>query len=371
MCKNLSVVGIKSNKQKEAWQFLHKMAPLMTKGDDDGLGYAAMTSRGMYGERWLHTNQAFHYRKAWSQKDQQLKDDFKGLLEGGPSYNAFAEDKKLTGLPVTAVIMHARWATGEVALKNVHPFYRDGTAIIHNGVINNAEKLKMITSTCDSETILNSYVDNKVNVNPANIDSVSKELRGYYGCIALSKDATGRPIMDIFRGPEPYIYACYIKELDALVFCTSALMVIEACKELKWNHHNFFLIKENSMMRMDASTGKLISGSPFIAQRFDTHNHNGYDGENSQSWMAWQERRDKELAEEAEQVTSDSKKSKEVEDNKVLTQEETEEARSGQAVANFCEALSPKQRELAILQKTIGESTGNIEDEYIASGMKH
>lgn len=307
MCKNLMIVGIKHNKQKELWEFVEQMAPIMSESDDDGLGFSAMTTKGLYGERWLNPKEAFKYRKPWSRQDQAIKDNFAGVLEGDVRYNCFVENKGANLAPVQAILVHARWATCEKNIQNVHPFYRDGTALIHNGVINNVKQLKQIYSTCDSECILNSYVDNGVNKDPNKIAAVGKDLAGYYGCGVLTKNADGLAVMDVFRGPTPNLYAAHIKELDALVFCTRADMVNAACNKLKWDHSNFFTLGENKMLRLNAATGEMMSFHKFEAKTYDYsgsyHSHPG--------WESWQARRDKEELEEQEKAAKAEREAKE------------------------------------------------------------
>jgi len=275
------VVGIKPDKesQEKMFLFLQTMAPLMTAGDRDGLGYAAMTDEGMYIERWLDPSESFKTRKIWSKKDQAILDDFKGSFRGGPSYNYLTEKPGNHRSPAFAVIMHARMATCEVALKNVHPFYRKGTALIHNGIIGNHADLKKITSTCDSEVILNSYLDNGVQKDINSFQAVAKELRGSYACGVLTKDDTGKDVMDLFRNGNP-LHAVHVEELDALVICTSSFMVKDACTKLKWSHGTFVSMEDDNITRIDARTGGFLARAKFQSSSASSyHTHGDYSGE--------------------------------------------------------------------------------------------
>jgi len=276
MCKNLFAVGIKPEKQKEMHALMLAAAPIMTDRDNDGFGYAAITENGLYGERWLHPSDAFTYRQPWTEKDAEIQKMFHGTLEGDAKYSMFREKPEAPKAPTMALIMHARYATCEKGIKNTHPFYRDGVALIHNGVISNVAELKQITSTCDSECILNSYVDHNVANNPDKIDLVGKDLRGGYACGVLTKDKDGTPILDIFRST-PYLYSCYIKELDALVFCTTMYIVQQICEKLKWTHGSFFKVKDDVMLRVNAKTGELISQHNFRSF-FGSYSSGGYTG---------------------------------------------------------------------------------------------
>ena len=260
------ITGVKPEKQKELREFMIAMAPLMSKTEQDGFGYAAFTDKGFYGEHWLANDDAFRYRQIWNKKDTEIRNEFQGALEGDPRYHCFMErpnvdyDKE----NVFAMILHARMATTPKALKNVHPFVRDGHVLIHNGMISNYQEkhLKLINSTCDSETILNSYIDRKVSSTMSNIDAVAQDLRGSYTCGLMTKDADGQPILDLFRHSNP-LGACYIRELDALVFCTSIWLVQQACDKLKWKCGSFFHLKDDQMIRMNAKTGRFLAKHEF------------------------------------------------------------------------------------------------------------
>jgi hypothetical protein len=258
------VVGVKAHKQTELHKFMIEMAPIMSDRDNDGLGYMAMTSKGMFGERWFNPKDAFINRGEWTNIEEKIKETFDGVLEGSQGYVPFKQNNEAATAPIQSVIMHTRYATCEKAMKNVHPFYRDGVALIHNGVISNVRELKQISSTCDSEGILNSYVDNDVAKNPDNISKVGNFLRGSYTCGVLTRNAEGVGIVDIFRS-SPNLSACFIRELDALVFVTSEQMLIAACRSLGWKHGAFMQLKDDKMVRINAATGGRISSHKFYS----------------------------------------------------------------------------------------------------------
>lgn len=264
MCKNLAVVGIKADKKESLNEFMFAMAPIMTVNDNDGLGYAAMTDGGIFTEHWLDPKDAFKWRHTWDKKDEEFKKKYDGVFKAKEAYRFFTEKPNLTSKAPFAVIMHARMATCEVALKNVHPFYRDGKALIHNGVISNhtSPTLEKLTSTCDSEVILNSYHKHEVNKNVEKIKQVWIDLSGSYACATLTKDDTGKEVLDLFRNGPP-LTSCYIKELDAIVICTNKYMVRDAVKQLGWHCGSFFDMEDDTLVRMDAKTGDFISSFKF------------------------------------------------------------------------------------------------------------
>lgn len=263
MCKNLFIIGVKpgEEQQKKLWQFVTTMAPILTQNDRDGIGYAAMSNKGIFGERWYNPEDAFKYNKQWIDKQAELKKSFKGSTDVGKKYNYFSTEEGAPSEPVVSLIMHARMATCEKSLENIHPFVRNDMALIHNGVINNTEQLKNITSTCDSECILNCYIDNKVNEIPENIEKVGKELRGGYACAVLAKNADEVPILDVFRN-NPSLYAMNVFNIGTVI-CTVPQMVVDACDKLGWKLSTSYRIKDSKLIRFNAITGQIISSHAF------------------------------------------------------------------------------------------------------------
>ena len=104
----------------------------------------------------------------------------------------------LENLPGKIGIGHTRWAThGKVTVENAHPHPSSSgkIAIVHNGIIENFEKLKddlkkegyEFQSETDSEVIANLLQKNyeiSKNVKDAMIKTIS-ELRGHYSFIAM------------------------------------------------------------------------------------------------------------------------------------------------------------------------------------------
>ena len=261
MCKVLAVAGIKPEvAAKKLWTFLIAATPFMSAYDKDGVRYLAQRKEyGLWGEKWLKPEEAWKVRDEAHVKDGLYKEKFKGLLLEERFTKFGVADPMMTH----AVLLHARMATCEKSLANVHPFVRGDTALIHNGIIRNDHQLKKITSTCDSECILNEYVDKGVFNDPEAIQAVAKELRGYYACAILTKGQDGKQYLDIFKNTTSQLSATYVEELDSMVFCTNPEIVKETCKELKWSHGASFKVKDETLIRIDAATGDLISKHTF------------------------------------------------------------------------------------------------------------
>lgn len=260
MCKIAMMSGIKPTKIKQAWELAKALAPYMSKNDDDGFGYAAITKKGdVFVERWLDNDQAFRF-KAGNKADKELKQSMGPAME--EYENGYSSVGTINKNEAVAIILHARMATCAKDLKNVHPFVVNNQALIHNGVISNHDQVirKYDTentrlSTCDSEAIAFSYAANDVINNPDNIKQVGLDLRGYYACAVLGKDDNGQPYMDIFKSASASLYAAYVPQIGGLVYCTSLDILKAAVKECGFIYYQPYKIKSELLLRHNAVTG--------------------------------------------------------------------------------------------------------------------
>lgn len=267
MCKILILPGVTEERSENAWKMVKAASPVLSKNDNDGVGYAAMTKTGeLFGERWIKPWQAFSRREVISESDRKLIATLKEehlLEEPEEVYNSFGALTEENKKSAVGILLHARMATCAKTLANVHPFVRDNTALIHNGVISNHEELLKKTSTCDSEVILNEYVDYEVNTTLDNIKEMISGLQGYYACGVLSLDAIGAPIMDVFKNPTADLHVTFVNELDTVAFCTRKEMLETILKDLGWQSNTIFTVKSGKVMRFDLLTGKVVDSADF------------------------------------------------------------------------------------------------------------
>lgn len=261
MCKVLLIPGIKESTSEKAFKFAEKMSDEMTRNDRDGLGYAAMTKNGeLFGERWLKPFQAWNRREVIAEEDRKAiaivgKD---GVVEEPEEvYNSFGNASLENRVNTVGLIVHARLATCAKNLMNVHPFVRDNTALIHNGVIHNHEELLKKVSTCDSEVILNEYVDFDVNINPQNIKEMIPNLNGYYACGVLTLNEENIPTLDVFKNPQANLHCTYVNELETVVFSTSKDMIESALRSLGWKINTIFTVRSGKMLRFNLLKGRV------------------------------------------------------------------------------------------------------------------
>jgi len=249
------------------------MGDIMSRQNDDGIGYAALDKAGnLFGERWLFNQEAFDNHKFTHTKGRKI--DKTKINRSKMMLGSFVELEDETDIPsfekygtfgelsdeVSAVILHARRATNLVCFENTHPFVDEinNTAVIHNGVITNVEVSDNIRSTCDSERILNMYLKHKIAANPLNMQAMIDELKGWFACGILSKDKDNRWIMDIFRNSQANLGCAFVKELDAMVFATDINDVRAVCHALNLTivSKSKSAVKDDMLLRIEAMTGK-------------------------------------------------------------------------------------------------------------------
>ncbi len=267
MCKIAMVAGVDESKRALTLELLIEMSLLMSKNNNDGLGYAATNESGkIFGERWLNNAEAFDIRETSGSIDgfeQSIVDKYKGFLKTGlpkQKYNSFGT---LDLENFTSMTLHARFATSGKEFKNTHPFVSGDTTLIHNGVIRNVSELEFKTSTCDSEGILNAYTKHNVNIKPDMIQKVAHELQGYYACAMYSLDETGARVMDVFKDAQAKLFGAYIGDIDNIVFSTSLQDIETACEILGMNVISTFEVTTGVMIRIDTLTGEPMSSVEF------------------------------------------------------------------------------------------------------------
>lgn len=272
MCKLLIMSEIDSTNRNNALRFIHAMAPIMSVNDKDGMGYAAVNNLGdIFGERWFNNNEAFLERDGLSQEDILSVKKYKGFIGKDKKYDSFGEVDLAN---VSSITLHARMSTSEKVFFNTHPFFIDGSTLVHNGVISNTHELDITHSTCDSEGILNKYLEHDVMDSPKDIQKVASALQGYYACGIFSTQKNGVTILDIFKDSRAVLSGFKIAELGGIVFATSPYQVREACTKLGFNIVSEFEVASGILLRLNAVTGEVI-----LTQSFDdTYKYKGKRG---------------------------------------------------------------------------------------------
>lgn len=270
MCKILMIAGLTESKQNAANRFLMAAMPGMVENDKDGVGYVAshLETGELFGERWMSPKAAFRRREPLTARDVALREHLRLAVNIEESYNSFGNRGAFS-----SVMLHARFATCGVSLKNVHPFVREDTALIHNGVITNPDDFRRILSTCDSEAILDGYLSMGVDTHIDSVSDLANALEGYYACGVLGRDRDGVRIMDIFKSDTASLYVSWVKSLETWVYCTRAEIIRDAAKKARTSCSTPREIQTGWIIRLNAETGENMGTCQFTPKpRFAMQN---------------------------------------------------------------------------------------------------
>lgn len=250
MCKVAGVAGITDENRDDVWLMMIALGDLMSRGNNDGIGYAAFDQNNtIFGERWLYNNTWFRDL----QRDKRIKPTMLQSI-----YNFFGP--KVTRDRVKSIILHTRASTNTVNLENTHPFVDDvdapTTALIHNGMIYNHHEFKKLISTCDSEVILTEYIKAKGATTAANISTFTRKLEGWYTCLVLTTDASGTPIIDAFTD-NGRLHSVYVPRLAVRVYASELSDLQRAASILGLTVQKPEQLYAKSFMRINATTGEV------------------------------------------------------------------------------------------------------------------
>lgn len=214
MCKLFAIVEVEN--QKNAEIFAKKAIPIITETDNHGLGIMRLGERGVHIQRWLEPPKVFRQKQS------------KALHK---YYEALKHQQNEAGTKserLDAIAIHGRFATCARTLTNVHPFYRNGTALMHNGIISNAEKFDRPLSTCDSEALLSQYIKHDVKKNPLNLNTALDGVGGYYAAIVFNDNGN----IDIWRDDHATLFMAHVKNVG-VVIATTAEIIVKTAKRCK------------------------------------------------------------------------------------------------------------------------------------------
>lgn len=274
MCKVAGVTHVTDENRSDVWVFMQLLAELISQGNDDGLGYAAFDKAGnIFGEKWLINKTAFRdlsqIKKMNAEKMARI-------------YSFFGD--KVNRDEAQAIILHTRAATCGKGIENTHPFINDEdkpeVAIIHNGMIYNHEAFPRKYSTCDSEVIAHLYAANKVPSALSKLSEFSDKMMGWFTVLALSKDDSGKMVMDAFSD-SGRLGSYFIKELNTRIYSTYAEDVFKVARSLGLTPVDPDQIKADTAFRLDVLTGEQIE---FLKFKTSTNVHVSSYGDDMSGW---------------------------------------------------------------------------------------
>jgi hypothetical protein len=273
------ITGLNPKNVENNWSFIQAMGEVMTgRANNDGLGYTAVDKSGnIFGERWLDNEEAFDVREPVS----KVKDKFLGFMEDEPEVVKYSAFGKRTD-EIVAITLHTRFATSAKGILNTHPFVDEDkdTSLIHNGVITNVNYSDHIRSTCDSERILNKYLEFNVGKNPVAIQALVDSLVGNFACGIITRDEHNRRVIDVFKS-RAGLGGGIVRELDnAMVITTDKTDIKAVCKHLGMKMMSQHTAKEDLLIRLEASSGKALLSMKYTdtARQHSTHTSTAHGG---------------------------------------------------------------------------------------------
>jgi predicted glutamine amidotransferase len=297
MCKIMIVPSVKPDKSEQLLKFSKASVKYLTAGDPHGFGYAAISNNQLTGECWLNPKDAFKPSGAELQAlDDKLLHNIGSAVEeyDNRKEKHYRSHGDVDRNKMTTVLLHARYATCEKNIKNTHPFFRNNTALIHNGVIHNTYDLVNKTSTCDSECILNQYVDRNLPMFPKRVQEMADSLAGWYAVGIITK-IQDRWYVDVFKEHSASLICAQVKELDAIVYCTNESILRKTVRACNFTMGKVFTCKSGILQRFDAKDGECL-----MQVEFKPGNNKAeykYMRDSSSNWERWNTESDEYWAE--------------------------------------------------------------------------
>lgn len=214
MCKLFAIVEVEN--QKNAEVFTKCAIPLITKTDNHGLGIMRLGENGTHIQRWLTPPTVVTKRTSKKMAKYQKALKYQRNEEGTPSKHLYS------------IAVHGRFATCEQSIENTHPFYKDGSALMHNGIISNASQFERTLSTCDSEALLSQYLKHDVRSDTNNLTKSLDKVAGYYAAIVFNDNGT----IDIWRDGTATLFLAHVRDVGVVIATTVEIITgaAKACK---------------------------------------------------------------------------------------------------------------------------------------------
>lgn len=214
MCKLFGICEVENKKNAE--MFTKNVIPSVVKTDNHGLGIMRLGENGVHMQRWLEPPTLVRTKKSTA------------LLRYEAALKHQQNEAGRKSRELYAIAVHGRFATCTRSLQNTHPFYRNGSALMHNGVIPNANQFTQVLSTCDSEALLSQYVEMGVRNDPTRLTEALKNVHGYYAAIVFNDNG----IVDIWRDETASLFLAHVRGVG-VVFATTEEIIVTAAKKSK------------------------------------------------------------------------------------------------------------------------------------------
>lgn len=222
MCK---VLMLTNGSNVDIQKFLNSAAPVLTKTDDDGFGWAAYGKSGVFGEKTLVT--ANFKTRAFDGTQSFLS----RLPNAIRSYEQFGSKDDIVG----PVLVHSRTSTNDVNIANTHPICRNDHYIIHNGVVENEGGEYAMLTTNDTEHIVH-YLTTQ------GIEGVENNLSGYYAFGIIDPDGG----LHVGKCDTAQLHVTFVSSVDSFMYATTTSIIEKICTEMDWHYEPIAIVADSS-----------------------------------------------------------------------------------------------------------------------------
>lgn len=241
MCKVMTLTN--SSKIKNLEKFINTVRPLITSRDQDGFGWAAQGSKGIFGEKTTNVKTPYRLDSlAYAVKLPIVK----------RTYEAIGEKSKLSG----SLILHGRTSTNVLGLVNTHPIQRDGWTLVHNGVVSNHGPEYTMQSENDTEHLAYWMAN-------GGISKVEEHLSGYYAFAAFGPDSR----LHVARDSKATLYIAWVSSIESYMVATTESLIKDTCAGMKWSHGPIDAIEDNIYMVFEGN--KLVQHTEIKPRGYD------------------------------------------------------------------------------------------------------
>lgn len=217
MCKVFSMTNMSNVKITK--KFLNIVRDEVCKTTDkDGFGYAILSDDGAIGGERTMKPMSFN---ALSGDPDKLRTASLPIVSR--TRNVFG---KIDFRKPKSFIAHGRYSTNTVNLENTHPFVNDDIAMIHNGVVSDADNMfkNLLKTSCDTEIILRAWEH-------GGMKTIESQVTGYYALAILDKVTKQ---LHIVRDDKAMLYISYSRTVDSYIIATTIDIIQSVAKKMKW-----------------------------------------------------------------------------------------------------------------------------------------
>lgn len=237
MCKVMMFTNFRKFKNNK--EIVDYIGNTLLSTEKDGFGFAINGLAGVYGEKFIGSNN--YETTFFNANNKHLNKSDMSLMN--ILNQPFGKSSKANG----GAIFHGRTSTNQLGFKNTHPIIKHGWHLIHNGVVTNtAEKYEMITDN-DSEHLIEHLA-------MGGIKKLSESLTGYYAFGAF--DTKGN--LHVGKDSTAGLWMAKLPEYETVMFATTKALIEEFCETFEIGRTIINQVKDNIYMIYDTQ-GKLIN----------------------------------------------------------------------------------------------------------------